>query len=202
MTWLIVGLGNPGPRYANHRHNVGFILLDALARVYGRPPWRSRFIAETMDGAIGGERALLIKPMTYMNDSGQAVGEALRYLKIPLDHLVVLHDEMDLPSGKIRIKAGGGDAGHNGLKSITAHCGPDYMRVRIGVGHPGHKAAVHGHVLQDFDKEDEAWLGALSETLVNNFSLLLKGEEASLMNKVHLALQDKLPKIGKDAGDN
>ncbi len=194
MTWLVAGLGNPGSRYANHRHNIGFMLLDGLAAAYGRPPWRARFIAETMDAEISGERVLLMKPMTYMNDSGQAIGEAMRYLKIPLEHLIVLHDEMDLAAGKLRIKAGGGDAGHNGLKSITAHCGVDYKRVRIGIGHPGDKGAVHGHVLQDFAKEDEAWLNALDEALVKNFALLFANEDASLMNKIQLAVQDKVPR--------
>jgi PTH1 family peptidyl-tRNA hydrolase len=193
MTWLIAGLGNPGPRYANHRHNIGFMIADQLARAYGKTPWRAKFMAETMDAEISGERALLMKPMTYMNDSGQAVGEALRYLKIPLDKLIVIHDEMDLASGKLRVKVGGSDAGHNGLKSITAHCSEDYKRVRVGIGHPGDKTAVHGHVLQDFSAEDEAWLGALSEALVRNFSLLLKGDDSSFMNKVQLAVQDKLP---------
>jgi PTH1 family peptidyl-tRNA hydrolase len=195
MTWLIAGLGNPGPRYANHRHNIGFMIVDSLARAYGRTPWRARFIAETMDTEINGERTLLMKPMTYMNDSGQAVGEALRYLKIPLDHLIVIHDELDLPSGKLRVKIGGSDAGHNGLKSITAHCGEDYKRVRVGIGHPGERGAVHGHVLQDFSAEDEAWLTALSDAVVRNFFLLLKDDDASLMNKVQLAVADKLPKV-------
>jgi PTH1 family peptidyl-tRNA hydrolase len=204
MTWLIAGLGNPGPRYANHRHNIGFRLANALAQAYGRPPWRARFLSETMDAEINGERALLLKPMTYMNDSGQAVGEALRYLKIPLENLIVIHDELDLASGKLRVKVGGGDAGHNGLKSISAHCGGDYKRVRVGIGHPlrqsasaaspGDKTAVHGHVLQDFAHEDELWLEALAKALVSNFYLLLKNNDASLMNKVQLAVQDKLPK--------
>lgn len=195
MTWLIAGLGNPGPRYASHRHNVGFMLADGLARVYGRGAWRARFMGETMDAEINDERALLLKPMTYMNDSGQAVGEAMRYLKIPLENLIVLHDEMDLPSGKLRVKTGGGDAGHNGLKSITAHCGGDYKRVRVGIGHPGDKSAVHGHVLQDFSREDEEWLGALSDALARNFQLLLKHDDLTFMNKVQLAVADKLPKV-------
>jgi PTH1 family peptidyl-tRNA hydrolase len=193
MTWLIAGLGNPGPRYANHRHNIGFMIADRLALAYGRGAWRARFVAETMDAEIDGERALLMKPMTYMNDSGQAVGEALRYLKIPLQNLIVIHDELDLTSGKLRVKVGGSDAGHNGLKSITAHCGEDYKRVRIGIGHPGDRGAVHGHVLQDFSTEDEAWLEALGDALARNFFLLLKNDDASLMNKVQLAVQDKLP---------
>lgn len=204
MTWLVAGLGNPGPRYAHNRHNIGFTLVDALARAYGRTPWRSRFVSETMDAEIGTERALLMKPMTYMNDSGQAVGEALRYLKIPLENLIVFHDEIDLPRGKVRIKSGGGDAGHNGLKSITAHCGPDYKRVRIGIGHPlrqsasaarpGEKSAVHSHVLKDFAQEDEAWIEALCDAIAKNMPLMLEGEDATLMNRIQLGLQDKVPK--------
>src|SRR5215213_7043331 len=123
MTWLIAGLGNPGPRYAGNRHNIGFMMIDALAAAYGRPPWRSKFLSDMMEAEIGGESVLFMKPQTFMNESGQAVGEALRYLKIPLENLLVLHDELDLPRGRMKIKTGGGDGGHNGLRSITAHCG-------------------------------------------------------------------------------
>ncbi|MES2906468.1 MAG: aminoacyl-tRNA hydrolase [Pseudomonadota bacterium] len=193
MTWLIAGLGNPGPRYAQNRHNIGFMIVDALGGAHGRGAWRTRFVAETMDAEFGKERVLLMKPMTYMNDSGQAVGEALRYLKIPVEKLIVIHDELDLARGKVRIKNGGGDAGHNGLKSITAHCGPYYKRVRIGIGHPGEKSAVHSHVLKDFAKEDEAWVAALCDVIAKDAALLLADDDSVLMNRIDLAVRDKIP---------
>lgn len=193
MTWLIAGLGNPGSRYAGNRHNIGFMAVDALAHAYGRPPWRARFSSEIMDAAIGGKRALIIKPQTYMNESGQAVGEALRYLKIPLRNLIVIHDELDLPRGRLRIKTGGGEAGHNGLKSITAHCGADYKRIRIGIGHPGDRDIVHSHVLQDFSREDQPWVEALCKALAKDFALVFENKDSELMNRIGLAVKDKIP---------
>jgi PTH1 family peptidyl-tRNA hydrolase len=134
---LIAGLGNPGEKYARHRHNVGFMAVDAIAEEHRIAPWRTRFQGLLAEGVLAGRKTLLLKPQTYMNESGRSVGEAVRYLKIPLEAVVVIHDELDLASGKIRVKAGGGDAGHNGLRSITATLGPDYRRLRIGIGHPG-----------------------------------------------------------------
>src|SRR5688572_23153540 len=140
---LWVGLGNPGTRYAANRHNIGFMALDAIARRHGFAPWRRRFQGQTSEGSIGGQRLLLLKPETYMNESGRAVGEAAKFFKIAPPEILVLHDEVELPPAKLRVKAGGGNAGHNGLRSITDHVGNDYRRVRIGVGHPGVKDLVH-----------------------------------------------------------
>ena len=139
---LFVGLGNPGSRYARNRHNIGFMAVDEIARVHNAGPWRRRFQAETADAVIGGEKVLLLKPQTFMNLSGQAVGEAQNYFRIPLEDVTVFYDELDLPPAKLRVKVGGGNAGHNGLRSISAHCGNDYRRVRLGIGHPGHKPLV------------------------------------------------------------
>ena len=155
---LLVGLGNPGARYARNRHNIGFMATDAIARRHGFPTFRSRFKGELADAPIGGERVLLLKPQTFMNDSGESVGDAARFFKIPPDDIVVIHDEIDLRPGKLRVKRGGGNAGHNGLRSIDACLGPDYWRVRIGVGHPGIKELVQPYVLQNFpDEERTLW---------------------------------------------
>jgi peptidyl-tRNA hydrolase, PTH1 family len=145
---LIVGLGNPGPTYAGHRHNIGFMVVERMADEHGFGPWRKRFQGLTADGSIGGEKVLLLKPETYMNESGRSVGEALRFLKIDPADLIVLHDELDLAPGKMRVKVGGGNAGHNGLKSISQHVGNEYVRVRLGIGHPGHKDRVSGMTLR------------------------------------------------------
>jgi PTH1 family peptidyl-tRNA hydrolase len=164
---LFVGLGNPGAQYAFNRHNVGFMAVDAIAADYDFPPWRKRFAGVATEGKLGGETVLILKPGTYMNESGRSVGEALRFYKLELDDVVVFHDELDLAPGKLRVKTGGGAAGHNGLKSITAHIGNDYVRVRIGIGHPGRKDQVSGYVLHDFAKADHDWLepllGAIAE---------------------------------------
>jgi len=188
---LIVGLGNPGPRYAGNRHNVGFMAVEAIARRHGLGPWRRRFQGVSCEGPIGGARALLLLPGTYMNDSGQAVVEATQFYKLGPDDVVVIHDELDLPPGKLRVKTGGGNAGHNGLRSITAHIGNDYRRVRIGIGHPGDKEQVHNYVLSDFAKSERAWVEALCDAVADNAGLLVKGEDASFQNKVHLAMQAK-----------
>src|SRR3954468_2602697 len=155
---LIVGLGNPGENYARHRHNAGFMVLDVLYESYTFAPWRRRFRGALSEGTLGRRKTYLLKPTTFMNESGRAVQEAAQFFKIPLDAIVVIHDEIDLAAGKLRVKIGGGDAGHNGLRSITAALGADYRRVRVGVGHPGDKERVHGHVLQNFSKADEEWL--------------------------------------------
>ena len=188
---LLVGLGNPGPEYAGNRHNIGFMVLQEIARRHGFPQWRRRFQGVATEGAIGAERVLLLLPGTYMNESGRAVGEAAHFYKLPLSDIVVVHDEVDLPAGKLRVKAGGGNAGHNGLRSITAHVGNDYRRVRIGVGHPGVKELVHGYVLGDFAKAERPWVEALAAVIADNAGLLARGEDNTFQNKVHLAMQAK-----------
>ncbi len=188
---LFVGLGNPSSRYARNRHNVGFMAVDEIARAHGAAPWRRRFQGEATEGLVGGERILFLKPQTYMNESGRAVAEAQRFFKIDLDNLVVFHDELDLPPAKLRVKVGGGNAGHNGLRSITAHCGNEYRRVRIGIGHPGDKALVHAYVLHDFAKAEEPWVEDLCRACADAAPLLARGDDASFQNKVHLALEAK-----------
>lgn len=158
---LFVGLGNPGTQYAFNRHNVGFMAVDAIAAAHDFPAWRKRFSGLATEGKLGRETVLLLKPGTYMNESGRAVGEAVRFYKLGLAELIVFHDELDLAPGKLRVKTGGGTAGHNGLRSLTAHIGNDYVRVRIGIGHPGAKELVTHHVLHDFAKSDQAWLEPL-----------------------------------------
>ena len=185
---LLVGLGNPGSRYARNRHNVGFMVLDAIARTHNAAPWRQRFQGSTAEVVLGGERALLLKPATYMNESGRAVAEAQRFFKIPLADVTVFHDELDLAPGKLRVKVGGGNAGHNGLRSITAQCGNDYRRVRIGIGHPGVKELVHPYVLSDFAKAEEPWVEDLCHACAEFAPLLAMGDEAGFQNKIHLAM--------------
>ena len=158
---LFVGLGNPGARYVWNRHNVGFITVEAIAKRHGIAPWRRRFQGVAAEGTIGGERVQLLLPGTFMNESGRAVAEAMHFYKMTLADIAVFHDELDLPDGKVRLKTGGGNAGHNGLRSISAHIGNDYRRVRIGIGHPGDKNMVHGYVLSDFAKDERAWVEAL-----------------------------------------
>jgi PTH1 family peptidyl-tRNA hydrolase len=186
---LLVGLGNPGTRYAGNRHNIGFMIVDAIARRHGVGPWRRRFQGVAVEGTIGGERVLLLLPGTYMNESGLAVAEATRFYRIEVGDIVVFHDEIDLPPGKIRVKTGGGAAGHNGLRSISAHVGNDYRRVRIGVGHPGAKELVQPYVLGDFAKAERPWVEAMCDIIADNAGLIAKGADATFQNKVHLALQ-------------
>ena len=188
---LFVGLGNPGPRHVGNRHNIGFMVVQAIARRHGIGPWRRRFQGVAAEGPIGPERVLLLLPGTYMNDSGRAVAEAAHFYKLGLDQVVVFHDEIDLPPGKVRVKTGGGIAGHNGLRSITAHIGNDYRRVRIGVGHPGVKDLVYAYVLNDFAKDERPWVEALCDIIADNAELLARGQDASFQNKVHLALRAK-----------
>ncbi|SFG91211.1 aminoacyl-tRNA hydrolase [Methylobacterium gossipiicola] len=185
---LIVGLGNPGPRYARNRHNIGFLAIDEIARVHRAGPWRKKFQGEIAEVALGPERAILLKPQTFMNESGRSVAEAQRFYKIALADVIVLHDELDLAPAKVRVKLGGGNAGHNGLRSITAQCGNDYRRVRLGIGHPGDKALVHAYVLNDFGKGESAWVDDLDRAVADNIPLLAAGEDASFQNKVHLAM--------------
>jgi len=182
---LLVGLGNPGPRYAYNRHNVGFMALELIRKRYGFSATRNRFEGETSEGTVGGERILALKPMTFMNESGRAVGAAANFHKIPAEDVIVLHDEIDLAPGKVRAKRGGGHAGHNGLRSIAAHIGPDFRRVRLGVGHPG-KEHVLGHVLADFSAEDKEWAGAMIGAVSDCLPLLVAGDDAAFMSRVAL----------------
>jgi len=173
---LIVGLGNPGAKYARNRHNIGFMALDAIARRWNAKPWRAKFQAEVTDAAVGGGKLLLLKPQTFMNESGRAVGEAMRFHKIALGDIIVFHDELDLAPAKLRVKTGGGIAGHNGLRSIAAHCGNDYVRVRMGIGHPGDKAMVHAYVLSDFGRGEEGWAEDMARLCGDLLPRLVKGE--------------------------
>src|SRR5438445_8342242 len=188
---LFVGLGNPGPQHVGNRHNVGFMVVQAIAKRHNIGPWRRRFQGVATEGPIGSERVLLLLPGTFMNDSGRAVAEAAHFYKLGLESVVVFHDEIDLAPAKVRVKTGGGIAGHNGLRSISAHIGNDYRRVRIGVGHPGDKELVHGYVLNDFAKTERPWVEALCDSMAENAELLVKGKDATFQNKVHLALQAK-----------
>ena len=188
---LIVGLGNPGAKHVGNRHNVGFMAVEAIARRHDIAPWRRRFQGVAVEGPIGGERVLLLLPGTYMNESGRAVAEAASFYKLGAPDIVVFHDEIELAPGKVRVKTGGGNAGHNGLRSITEHIGNDYRRVRIGVGHPGVKDLVHAYVLSDFAKSERDWVETLCGLIADNAGLLAKGEDASFQNKVHLAMQAK-----------
>ena len=194
---LIVGLGNPGSKYQGNRHNIGFMAVDEVVRRHGFSPWRKRFQGETSDGMLAGEKVLLLKPLTYMNESGRSVGAAMSFYNIDPAQVIVLYDELDLEPGKVRVKLGGGAAGHNGIRSMIAHCGPHFVRVRLGIGHPGDKNLVHPHVLSDFAKSDKAWLTPLLEAVACNIDLLVTGEEGSFQNKVHLAVNpapEKQPK--------
>jgi peptidyl-tRNA hydrolase, PTH1 family len=186
---LFVGLGNPGKGYARHRHNVGFMALERIAVRHGLGPWKKRYHGLVTEGPVGGRRVMLLMPQTYMNDSGQAVGEAQRYLKIPEADIYVFHDEIDLGPGKLKVKAGGGNAGHNGLRSITAHVGNEYARVRIGVGHPGAKELVHGYVLHDFSKPDLAWLQPTLDAIADAAGRLAAGDDARFLTDVARRLQ-------------
>jgi PTH1 family peptidyl-tRNA hydrolase len=185
---LLVGLGNPGRQYAGNRHNIGFMALDAIHRRGRASPWRARFHAEAAEAVIGGGKAILIKPQTFMNESGRAVGEAMRFFKVPLENVIVFHDELDLPPAKLRVKKGGGNAGHNGLRSITAHCGNEYPRVRLGIGHPGDKALVHAYVLNDFAKSEAGWVADLCEAIADHADLLL-ADPGHFQSKVHLVME-------------
>jgi PTH1 family peptidyl-tRNA hydrolase len=188
---LLVGLGNPGPRHAANRHNIGFMAVQAIARRHNIAPWRRRFQGVAVEGMIAGERVLLLLPGTFMNESGRAVAEAAHFYKLDAGQIVVFHDEVDLPPAKVRVKAGGGVAGHNGLRSITAHVGNDYRRVRIGIGKPDVKELVPMHVLGDFAKSDWPWLEALCDVVADNAGLLVEGKDSTFQNKVHLAMSAK-----------
>ncbi|POO57916.1 aminoacyl-tRNA hydrolase [Agrobacterium rosae] len=195
---IIAGLGNPGTQYASNRHNIGFMAVDALQRLSSFSPWSKKFKAEISEGEIAGEKVLLMKPLTFMNLSGESVGEAMRFYKVKTSDIIAIHDELDLVAGRARIKIGGGHGGHNGLKSIDAHCGKDYRRLRLGIGHPGDKDRVNGHVLGDFAKSDKVWLEPLIDAIADNVEMLVKGEDSQLMNKLALAVGVK-SEIEKEA---
>jgi PTH1 family peptidyl-tRNA hydrolase len=186
-----VGLGNPGERYALNRHNVGFMAADVIAQMHGFGPVQTRFQGWVQEGRIGSHKVLLLKPATFMNESGRSVGEALRFYKLAPQALTVFHDELDLAPFKIRVKRGGGHAGHNGLRSIEQHCGPDFRRVRLGIGHPGHKDKVTGYVLGNFAKAEEDDLAAMLGAIGAEAEWLAKGEDARFMNDVALRMQDR-----------
>ena len=183
---LFVGLGNPGAKYARNRHNIGFMALERLAEDHGFGPWRGKFQGSVSEGSLGGDKVLLLKPETFMNRSGQAVGEAMRFYKLGPDEVTVFHDELDLAPGRLKVKQGGGHAGHNGLRSIHGHIGEGYRRVRMGSGHPGHKDAVSGYVLRDFPKADDAWLDDLLRGISDGADALAKGDNGRFMNAVSL----------------
>ena len=189
---LLAGLGNPGPKYAGNRHNIGFMAIDRIAERHSFSAFKSKFQGQLAEGQLDGVKTLLLKPETFMNESGKSLAEAVRMYKIPLSHIVVFYDELDLVPGKLRMRVGGGLAGHNGLKSLKAHIGNDFRRARLGIGHPGHKDKVLGHVLKDFSKDDRQWLPAFLDALAESAPLLAAndgaGADATYQNRVHEAL--------------
>ena len=200
---LLVGLGNPGAKYAGNRHNVGFLAVDAIARRHAFSAERARFQGLLAEGRLGDDRAFVLKPATFMNESGRAVGEALRFFRLTPADVVVLHDELDLAPGRFRMKRGGGVAGHNGLRSIAAHIGPEFRRARIGIGHPGDKARVLGYVLHDFAKADADWLEPLLDAMAEAAPLLATGDDPGFASKVALILkppQHRPPPASAGAG--
>ena len=180
---LIAGLGNPGPKYERNRHNIGFMAVDEIVRRHSFGAWRTRFQSMAAEGNIAGQKVMVIKPMTYMNESGRAVGEALRFFKLEPPQVIVIYDELDLRAGKIRAKLGGGNAGHNGLRSIDAHIGDGFRRVRVGIGHPGDKNRVHAYVLSDFAKAEQPLVERIVEAIAAHMPLLVKGDESSFMSR-------------------
>ena len=186
---LFVGLGNPGDKYAMNRHNIGFMALERIARTHGFGPWKKKFHSLAADGEIGGEKVLLLKPETFMNDSGRAVQDAARFLKIDLSDIVVFHDELDLSPAKVKVKTGGGNAGHNGLRSISAHLENDFKRVRLGIGHPGSKDAVVRYVLNDFAKVEYQWLDELLAAVASAAPRLAKDDDARFLTDIAKQLQ-------------
>jgi PTH1 family peptidyl-tRNA hydrolase len=195
---LAVGLGNPGASYAGNRHNVGAMALDAIARTHRFPPFRAKFQGDVAEARVAGRRVLALKPRIYMNDSGRSVAAAAAFFRIDPGGVLVFHDELDLMAGRLRVKRGGGHAGHNGLRSIHAHLGAGYRRVRIGIGHPGDKDAVTGHVLADFAKADGAWLAVLMDAVAEAFPRLVEDDDAEFMNRVALAMAPPAPPDADD----
>lgn len=199
---LFVGLGNPGGKYARNRHNIGFMAVDEIASDHGFGPWKAKFQGEVSEGRLGSEKVLLLKPGTFMNRSGQSVQAAMQFYKLTPADVTVFHDELDLAPGKCRVKQGGGHAGHNGLRSIHGHIGEAYARVRLGIGHPGHKDAVPGYVLHDFPKADDAWLDDLLRGIADGAPHLAEGDTGKFMNAVALRVNPPrssttLPKADK-----
>jgi PTH1 family peptidyl-tRNA hydrolase len=185
---LIVGLGNPGARYAYNRHNIGFMAAEDIAERWRFGPFRSKFQGQLAEGRLAGRSVLLFKPLTYMNESGRAVGQAVRFYKLAPEDVIAIHDDLDLAPGKCRVKKGGGAGGHNGLRSMDSQIGKEYWRIRLGIGHPGDKDLVHGYVLHDFAKSDEAWLDPLMDAVAEAMPLMAEGEPEKFMSKVaHLA---------------
>ncbi len=182
--FLLVGLGNPGSKYAGHRHNIGFMALDEIARRHGLGPWRRRFHGLVAEGSVAGLKVLALKPATFMNRSGQAVGETLRFYKLDPDRVTVFYDEIDLRPCKVKVKQGGGAGGHNGVRSLDAHIGRDYWRVRLGVGHPGDKDLVHGYVLRDFAKAENPGVDQLLTVVAAELPRLLAGDPGAFMSRV------------------
>jgi len=183
---LFVGLGNPGAKYAGNRHNIGYMAVERIAEAHGFPPWRGKFQGAMTQGTLGREKVVLLKPETFMNLSGQSVGEAMRFFKLTPGDVTVFHDELDLAPGRLKLKQGGGHAGHNGLRSIHQHIGEAYARVRLGIGHPGHKDRVSGYVLSDFARADESWLDDLMRGIADGAPFLAAGDGAKFTNAVAL----------------
>lgn len=195
--WLIVGLGNPGKEYEHNRHNIGFMAADLIAELYNFPPFKKKFKGDYAEGMIAGEKVGLLKPQTFMNESGRSVGEAAQFYKISTSHIMTFHDELDVAPSKVKVKIGGGAGGHNGLRSMDDWLDDvNYKRVRLGIGHPGDKDRVHGYVLGNFSKEDAKWLPDLLKVVAKETPLLLKGDDAGFCTKVALALQP--PKVKKE----
>ena len=191
---LLVGLGNPGPGYAGHRHNIGAMAADAIHRRHGFGPWKARFHGYAAEGLVDGVKLLALKPTTYMNRSGEAVQAALQFYKLAPEDVVVIYDEIDLKPGQIRVKKGGGAAGHNGIRSIDDHIGPEFWRIRLGVGHPGAPELVHRYVLQDFPKAERPWLEKMLEAVAEAFPLMAQGDDSRFVNKVLVLTQPPKPK--------
>ena len=191
--FLFVGLGNPGAKYASNRHNIGFMAADVIWAAHRFGPWRKKFQGELSEGTLAGEKILLLKPQTFMNESGRSVGEAVRFHDIPLDHVFVFYDELDLEPGKVRVKLGGGAAGHNGIRSIASHITPEFKRVRLGIGHPGDKRFVQPHVLGDFAKSDRDWLVKVLDAVADNVALLAERADEKFQSKVALAVNPPRP---------
>ena len=198
---LFVGLGNPGGKYAENRHNIGFMAVERIADDYGFAPWRSKFQGKVSEGILGHEKVILLKPETFMNLSGQSVGEAMRFYKLTPADVVVFHDELDLAPGKVRVKTGGGHAGHNGLRSIHQHIGADYDRVRMGIGHPGHKDRVAGYVLSDFAKAEQNWLDDVLRGSSDGAAALASGDGGKFSNAVAMRVAPPRPSTGKKTPD-
>ena len=196
--YLFAGLGNPGAQYQSNRHNVGFMAVDVMAAAHGFSPWKKKFQGALAEGTMGGQKVLLLKPQTFMNESGRSVGEAVRFHNIPLQHVFVFYDELDLEPGKVRVKLGGGAAGHNGIRSIAAHITPEFKRVRLGIGHPGDKNMVMPHVLGDFAKSDREWLVAMLDAVADNAPMLIKGDDSQFQSAVHLKVNPPPPRDKKN----